>query len=104
MLEPGIDFLKDPKDILVSLIHSRDHGNAVGIISPKLGEGVFITAVEDVRVSDTCEIVLKMHDMTGFFLRTNMLKLSEITGVYPFQSEFKNPVLKKAARAREEKY
>jgi hypothetical protein len=40
------DFVCEPKQVLSALLDSKDHETAIGIRSPSLGEGVFVTSVE----------------------------------------------------------
>jgi hypothetical protein len=91
------DFVKGSKPMLDILLNSMAHGNAVGISSPALGTGIYITAVEKILnnndIFDQSEIVivLKGYDITGHFFERNAIKLSEIKSVWPLKSPFKNP-------------
>ena len=95
--EVQFDFVKGTKAMLEILISSMLHGNAVGISSPALGTGIYITAVEKILnnndIFDQSEIiiVLKGYDITGFFFERNTIKLNEIKSVWPLKSPFKNP-------------
>jgi hypothetical protein len=91
------DFVKGPKDILKALLDSKGNGTAIGIKSPVLGKGMFITAVQDILIGDgheSTQIVLKGYDFTGHILETNVIRLTEIEGVCMFASKFGNPILK----------
>ena len=91
------EFVKGSKPMLDILVNSMAHGNAVGISSPALGTGIYITAVEKILnnndIFDQSEIVivLKGYDITGYFFERNAIKLSEIKSVWPLKSPFKNP-------------
>lgn len=90
-----IDFCKDPAKILAALLESKKHDTLIGIKSPSLGDGIFVTSVTDIvfHARETV-IVLRNFDMTGEMLRTNILRLHHIEGIFPFMSKFENPVLK----------
>ena len=91
------DFIREPKDILKALLDSKDNGTAIGIKSTVLGNGMFVTAVEDILIGDGHEntkVILKGYDFTGHVLEKNTMHLSEIDGVCLFSSKFGNPILK----------
>lgn len=96
MLNTPFDFISEPRDIFEALLASKDRGTAIGIKSTVLGNGMFITSVEDILLGDGNEntwIVLKGYDFTGHVLETNRLLLTEIEGVCEFSSKFGNPIL-----------
>ena len=83
------------QEILKIIIESKENGNTIGVSSKLLGEGFFITAVEDIILEESqTTILFKPFDVTGFMLPTNKLTLQEIDAACPLISEFKNPVLK----------
>lgn len=91
------DFVKEPKEIFKALLDSRQNGTAIGIKSPVLGKGMFVTGVENILIGDGYEntrIILKGYDFTGHVLETNSIWLTEIEGVCSFASKFGNPILK----------
>jgi hypothetical protein len=93
--EQILDLAKSSSDILKILIESKENGNTIGISSPLLGEGFFITAVEDIILEEgETTILFKPFDVTGFMLPTNRLKLGEVDAACPLISRFQNPVLK----------
>jgi hypothetical protein len=82
-------------EMLKVLIASKEENKSIGISSPRIGEGFFITAVEDIILVEGETIILfKPFDVTGFILPTNKLRLVDINAVCPLSSEFQNPVLK----------
>src|SRR5688572_17996382 len=89
-------FITEREEILNALLESKDHGTVVGISAAILGNGVFLTAVENVVVtsSDDFIITLKGYDVTGYILERNKIRLSDIRAICRFQSKFKNPYLK----------
>ena len=92
---PGtFEVVKFRKSLLKALGESRRRGTTIGIYSDVLGEGMFMTAVEDIY-EDTNEIiiVLKRYDLSGSILQRNTLSLSEIRAVCAFDTQYKNPVL-----------
>lgn len=97
MLNTPFDFIKDPKEVFKALLDSKDRGTAIGIKSPALGKGMFVTSVDDILIGDGQEntnIVLKGYDFTGHVLDTNIVRLIDIEGVCKFTSKFGNPILK----------
>jgi hypothetical protein len=88
-------FISEPGEVLVHLVESKKNTTVVGISAPVLGNGVFLTAVEEIiDMSHDHLIVLKGYDVTGYILERNKIRLSEIRGICPFKSPFKNPYLK----------
>jgi hypothetical protein len=85
---PELEFLTDSKDILRILIHSKEYGNVVGISSPVLGAGIFMTAVDKVILDYETIIQLKPYDVNGTLLETNKLKLTDITLGCSFRSRY----------------
>lgn len=91
------DFIEDPTEIFRALLNSKERGTAIGIISPLLGKGMFVTGVEDILIGDGQEnshVILKGYDFTGHILETNTIRLTDIEGVCMFSSKFGNPFLK----------
>lgn len=82
-------------EILRILISSKEESKSIAVSSPRIGEGFFITAVDDIILEEGETMILfKPFDATGFILPTNKLHLAEIAAVCPLKSEFENPVLK----------
>jgi hypothetical protein len=83
-----LDFTAASDDILKILMHSKDHGNVVGISSPTLGSGIFITAVDKVILDYETVVKLKPFDVNGEALEKHVLRLSEITTACSFRSRY----------------
>jgi hypothetical protein len=83
------------QEILKLIVESRENGSMIGISSKALGEGFFITAIEEIIIDEgEATILIKPYDVTGFILPTSKLTLAQIDAACPLMSEFKNPVLK----------
>jgi hypothetical protein len=89
-----LSFLSSPNDILNALQESKDQGTCIGIKCLTLGDGILITAVEEI-VSDNGETLIhfKYYDSSGYILPSHKARLSEIDLVYPFSTPFTNPYL-----------
>ena len=85
---PELEFVTASEDILRVLIHSKEYGNVVGISSPFLGAGIFITVVEKIILDYEVVVQLKPVDVNGAHLEKNILRLSEITCACAFRSRF----------------
>jgi hypothetical protein len=92
--KPELEFVTSSEEILRILIHSKEYGNVVGISSPLLGAGIFITAVEKVILDYEVVVVLKPRDVNGRTLDKNILKLTELTCACAFRSRFDKLVQK----------
>ena len=93
--EIGLESANATADILRILVSSKEEGKSIGISSPRIGDGFFITAVEDIILVEGETIILfKPFDITGFILPTNKLRLVDIVAVCPLKSEFENPILR----------
>jgi hypothetical protein len=94
MLAQQFDFIKTPTEILQALMHSKENRTAIGISSQLLGTDVCITGIEEIILEDcNTTVVLKSYDSNGCMLQTTHLALSDISSVYPFVSELRNPFL-----------
>ena len=89
------DLITSEQGILNALIESKEKGSMIGIQSPVLGGGTFITGVVDILFTDYgIKVVTKGYDVNGYFLNKSTLDLNEIKSVIPFISIFKNPFMK----------
>lgn len=87
-----LEFIKNRRSVYRELAASKEAGTVVGITSPALGDGMFITAVDDIYTTEAGAIVqLKPYDMSGHFLTRTQLSLSEIRSVCPFKTAYRNP-------------
>jgi hypothetical protein len=101
--QPYVDkeFITTPDALFLELVESKLQGNVIGISSPLLGAGMFVTAVEDILLEGKKSIIiLKSYDINGHFLSTNKLPLEKIIAVCPFKSKFLNPFLTRIAGER----
>lgn len=97
LLNTPFDFVRDPQEIFKALLDSKERGTAIGIKARALGQGMFVTGVDDILIGDGHEntrIILKGFDFTGHVLETNTIHLTDIEGVCQFTSKFGNPILK----------
>jgi hypothetical protein len=93
--EQILDLATSKHDILKILVSGKENGNTVGIKSRLLGDGFYITAVEEIILEEGSTTFLFMpFDITGFILPTRRLKLADIDAACPLISEFQNPILR----------
>jgi hypothetical protein len=97
-----LEFTTASEEILRILIHSKEYGNVVGISSPSLGAGIFITAVDKIILDYETVVVLKPFDVNGCNLEKNMLRLTEITCACAFKSQYQRIVHKYTVEQHEE--
>jgi hypothetical protein len=88
-------FVSEASKILAALGESRKNETVIGISAPILGNGIFLTSVEDIKpAGNDYTIVLKGYDITGYILERNKIRLTDVRAVCPFNSPFRNPYLK----------
>lgn len=91
------DFVKSKKGILKEILISKQTGKLLGVYSRALGEGMFLTGVEDIESHGRNEvIVFNRYDMSGHILARTRVELDEIQTVCPFNKAFQNPILTSA--------
>ncbi len=104
MIDSDFEFIRDSDKILEILNDSLRYGQAVGINSPTLGTGLYITAVDKIlNYNDFFDqrevvVVLKGYDITGYFFEKNVVRLHEIKSVWRLNSKFRNPFLDECRR------
>ena len=87
------EFIKVRKSVLVELNASRETGSLIGIVCPGIGDGMFITAIEDIYGEGKEQIVvLKPYEMSGHIFSRRHISLSEIRSVCPFKAFYQEPV------------
>lgn len=87
-------FTKSRKQMLNALIESRKNGTAIGIYSDVLGEGMFVTGVDDVYNDNNEQIVvLNQYELSGLILLRSTLSVGEIKGVCAFDMPYRSPLL-----------
>jgi hypothetical protein len=88
-----LDFVKSKRGILKEFILSKQSGNAVGIYCRALGEGMFITVVEEIEQDANEHLVsFNQYDMSGAILSRFQLALGEIQMVCPLHQRYRHPV------------
>jgi hypothetical protein len=90
----ALTFVKTNPEISELLIESQTTGTLIGVYSPMLGEGMFLTRVESICMENTQNkkiVVLNRYDMSGHILATTRVALSDIRTVCPFNQIYKNP-------------
>ena len=79
------DYVESKKSIMRELMISHDSGNVIGVISPVLGEGLFLVSITSIEPSGT--IVYRKYDVRDRrLLSAGTLKIEEIKAVCPFFS------------------
>src|SRR5688572_30405750 len=74
--------LKTRKEISKAIINALDNQTVLGIYSPVLGEGLFLTGVLFYNTDQSEPIVtLNRYDQNGVLLHRTELGISEIKGV-----------------------
>jgi hypothetical protein len=86
--KPELEFTLESDEILRILIHSKEYGNVIGISSPVLGAGIFITAVDRIILDYETIVQLKPRDVNGGTLEKSTLKLTDIISACAFRSRF----------------
>jgi hypothetical protein len=90
----NFQFIRSKKGILRELTFSKQTGYVIGINSPGLGEGMFLTTVADIFSVENEEIVvLKPYDIQGICLHRTHLSIDEIISVCPFNTEYVAPAV-----------
>jgi hypothetical protein len=87
--------ITEPQDILDELAASQKNGNVIGIWASPLGTGLFMCGVQNI-LSDEVEhdmvVILKEKDLNGVLLHAHVLFLQEIEKVFPFKTQYSDPV------------
>src|SRR5687767_6658026 len=90
--ETDFDPLTFRKSLLKMLVKSHKKETIIGIYSDVLGDGMFVTGVEQIHENNGDHIIqLKRYDVIGTFLIRNTISLSEIKAVCLFDMRYKNP-------------
>jgi hypothetical protein len=87
--KPELEFMTEAPEILSILNHSKEFGNVIGICSPALGPGIFITTVDNIVEDYETIVYLKPYDVNGYKLEKSTLKLTEIVSACAFRSHYK---------------
>ena len=93
--ETNLAIIKARKDILKELQYCKESGMTAGIFSSSLGDGMFVTGVEDIYKGEKeIVVVLKPYDVGGNILVRNYLAISEIKSVCPLPYTYRNPFIR----------
>jgi hypothetical protein len=87
--------ITEPENILNELAASQKNGNVIGIWAPPLGTGLFMCGIENIlddEVEHDMVIILKEKDLNGVPLQAHVLFLQEIEKVFPFKTQYTDPV------------
>lgn len=88
----SIDFVRTKKNILRELNMSKEHKTIVGVYCNAFGEGMFLTAVEDIEYLAKDEVIqFYPYDLSGKKLSRTRVQLNEIQMVCPFYKVYRNP-------------
>lgn len=90
-------FIQDKQEIFKALSNSLQGGTVIGVYCRALGEGMFLTGVDDIEHDGTGQttIVFETYDISGKPLAKTRIAADEIKMVCPFQTEYINPLLGK---------
>lgn len=90
-------FIQDKQAILKALVNSLNKGTVIGVYSRALGEGLFLTGVDDIEQNGPQQIIIfETYDVSGKALQKTRIAVNDIKMVCPFQIEYINPLLGKA--------
>jgi hypothetical protein len=80
------DFIRTRKGIIRELLISKESENMIGVLSPSLGEGMFLILVRSVESQNLDEnVAFQVYDIKeGRFQALARLTVNEIKGVCPF--------------------
>jgi hypothetical protein len=80
--------ISNPAEILRALTESRDDDSFIGIWAPRLGAGVYLCKVENIRdgqAENDKVIIISEKDLQGSQIQTNVVYLKEILKVHPLK-------------------
>ena len=90
--ENPLAIVSSRKSILNALVSSLKHETVIGVYAQALGEGMFLTAVDEIVDEETDKIVgFKRYDVSGHILPRTHFALSEIKAVCPLNARYVNP-------------
>ena len=88
------EFIKFRKSLLYNLAEAHKKGTIIGIYSNVLGDGMFVTGIEDIYEYEGDYVVhLKRYDVIGSILIRSTIALSEIKAVCVFDMPYRNPAI-----------
>ena len=88
------DCVKARRGILRELMISKESGNLIGLITPALGEGMFLILVLSIEPENSEGVVVfQRYDISDSrILPTAKLNINEIKGVCPFNTNKQFPL------------
>jgi hypothetical protein len=90
--ELEVKFLRNEKQMLHHIRLCKRSGGLIGVYADVLGQGMFLTTVEDIEEDDDgTAIVLKPFDMSGRLLKRSTLALKDINAICPFNQMYVEP-------------
>ena len=90
--EAFFEFARSSKAIVRELLSSKESGSVVGIYSAILGDGMFLTGVEDLYQEGKITVaVFHRYDLSGQILNRNHIAVEEIRTVCSFCQRYRNP-------------
>ena len=99
-----LHWVTSPSDILRELLHSRDHGNVVGITALSLGPAMVLTAVEEIiEIRNDMIVLVKEIDLLGIKIPECDLLLTEIVKIHPLKTKYNDPFHVRLREHRPEK-
>ena len=83
--ELHVQFIRKEKAILKQVKLCKESGGLIGVYSPVLGEGMFLTTVDEIHIQhDDTRIDFKPYDISGKFLDKTSLSIKDISCICPF--------------------
>jgi hypothetical protein len=87
-----VNFLTSKKKILNHIRLCKQSGGLIGVYSERLGDGMFLTTVEEMHEKgNDISVTLKPIDMSGTRLKKSVLSIKEITSICPFNQMYFEP-------------
>lgn len=90
--ELQVQFIRNKEAILQTVNRCRKSHGLIGVYSAALGDGMFLTTVENIRHQGNRDIIeIKPYDFSGRLLKTSTLLIDEISCVCPFNQIYIQP-------------
>lgn len=91
--ELQVQFIRNQKAMLTQIkLCKKSHG-LIGVYSPLLGKGMFLTTVDDIRfIDDEVLVIFKPYEVIGDMPEKTSIPFSAITCICPFNQLYSEPV------------
>lgn len=90
----NLKFIRSPRKMISALQECLDKGAVVGIYSRVLGEGMFLTGVENIYLDDDEKVVvLKRYDLGGNILARTHFSIHEFDSICLLGMAYTNPFM-----------